>query len=725
MVANSFLYDACTILTQDIDRLESLVKKLLDAHSWYEKEEIIAADSLVQEYLHSPSLLKTFLSGLSTECSYVLKAVIAIGQAEDVYSFEGVDAQDTIHRLRTLIDCLLHVEHFYKEMGGVVGYHLNMIKYLCRPDSRSFGDQVSFRSPPVIDISTSSFEVNDAICHAIESMKEIAEIYPVGGAADRLKLFDEKTGIALPAASLHFCGKTLLERLIVDVQVKEYLFFQFKNKQIRIPIAMMTSTEKNNHERILSLCEENQFFHRSKDDFFFFCQPSVPTITKEGKWALQGKGKLLLRPGGHGVIWKLAFDSGCFSWFKKKKIHKALVRQINNPIASEDYGLLAFCGFGHKNHKSIGFCSCPRLVKSAEGTNVLVEEKKDDAYGYTLTNIEYCDFAKYGIHDEPYKEGSPYSKYPSNTNILFVDLDAVSLAIEKNPVPGMLVNLKKIAFKDECGNTKEEPLARLESMMQNIADSFTKIVPDQLQNPSSEIDSYITFNERKRTISTTKREYVLGSSLTETPEGCFVDMMHNAKDLLSLCGFVIEGCEEDRLLPCLFLYHPALGPMHAVIAQKLRGGTIHKNSELDLQIADVDIESINLKGSLRVIASNVMGHIDEKGLLQYSHATGKCILQNVEIVNQGIDDSLPSIPWKGEFSRKESCLIEIQGDGEFVARNVCFHGNVHIVVPPSTRVEARQNGREIELIYHKIQARSWNWHYAFDEKKNIVLRRSY
>jgi hypothetical protein len=202
-------------------------------------------------------------------------------------------------------------------------------------------------------------------------------------------------------------------------------------------------------------------------------------------------------------------------------------------------------------------------------------------------------------------------------------------------------------------------------------------------------------------------------------------MMHNAKDLLSLCGFVIEGCEEDRLLPCLFLYHPALGPMHAVIAQKLRGGTIHKNSELDLQIADVDIESINLKGSLRVIASNVMGHIDEKGLLQYSHATGKCILQNVEIVNQGIDDSLPSIPWKGEFSRKESCLIEIQGDGEFVARNVCFHGNVHIVVPPSTRVEARQNGREIELIYHKIQARSWNWHYAFDEKKNIVLRRSY
>lgn len=47
----------------------------------------------------------------------------------------------------------------------------------------------------------------------------MAEIYPLGGAGDRLGLVDEETGECLPVAMLPYCGRTLLEGLIRDLQV--------------------------------------------------------------------------------------------------------------------------------------------------------------------------------------------------------------------------------------------------------------------------------------------------------------------------------------------------------------------------------------------------------------------------------------------------------------------------------------------------------------------------
>ena len=47
----------------------------------------------------------------------------------------------------------------------------------------------------------------------------MGEIYPLGGAGDRLGLVDEVTGESLPVAMLPYCGRTLLEGLIRDLQV--------------------------------------------------------------------------------------------------------------------------------------------------------------------------------------------------------------------------------------------------------------------------------------------------------------------------------------------------------------------------------------------------------------------------------------------------------------------------------------------------------------------------
>jgi hypothetical protein len=724
MALDSFLSEACVILIQDIERLAPLSEKLKEAATWEEKEEVIAGDLFVQEYLCNPSILKTFLAKASIQSSFVLKSVIAIGQAEAVFGSEDLTLEEIDKRIEKLLETLLTVEKFYKEIGGIVGYHLSMIKLLCRPEERSYGAKAVYHAPNMNDISILSADVKEAIYCSIEKMHHLAEIYPVGGAADRLKLSDPLTGSFLPAAKLKFCGKTLLERLVTDVQAKEYLYFKLHGKQITVPIAMMTSSEKNNHERILSLCRELDFFHRKEESFFFFCQPSVPTITKEGRWCMQRALEPLLRPGGHGVIWKLARDTGCFEWLKKQNVTKALVRQINNPIASDDYGLYAFSGIGLKNNKDIGFCSCSRLVKSAEGINVLIEEKKGDAYEYTLTNIEYCDFQKYGIADEPSIGEVSFSKYPSNTNLLFIDIEAIEEALLDTPIPGMLVNLKKISYKDERGRLKEEPLARLESMMQNIADCFTESFSSSKDDSAIDLPSYITYNTRRKTISTTKKEYTIGSSLMETPEGCFIDMMHNARELLLLCGFSIASLKEDPIPAFSFQYHPALGPFYSIISQKLQGGSLSLGSELELAIAQLEIKGLTLDGSLRIEAENIMGHFDEDSILCYSDHVGKCTLKNVHIVNEGIDYDKPCVFWKKELSRRQSCYIKILGNGEFFAENVTLAGDFLFIVPDGIRMIVKEIEGQIQVVQMPINHSSWQWNYSFTKQHEILLTKS-
>lgn len=55
----------------------------------------------------------------------------------------------------------------------------------------------------------------------LKGLPNLGEIYPLGGSADRLGLVDPDSGECLPAAMLPYCGRSLLEGLIRDLQVTE------------------------------------------------------------------------------------------------------------------------------------------------------------------------------------------------------------------------------------------------------------------------------------------------------------------------------------------------------------------------------------------------------------------------------------------------------------------------------------------------------------------------
>ncbi len=716
-----------TKIAEVAERLGPLVQELQRAGSWNERLDFLNAQPDVKDFLASSCPLNTYLASVSIECEVVLKSVIAIGQVSLLAP--TVWPSDWMIRLRLLVEQLIAVEKFYWEIGGIVGYHWMVLQFLdSEKKSHTSSKRVTYYPAEGIDLSQETGFVREAVSWGIEMLPKMAEIYPLGGAGDRLRLYDEKTGMPLPAARLEFAGKTLLEGLIADLQAREYLHFKLYHQRLCTPIAIMTSPEKDNHAHILAICEEAAWFGRPKESFRFFCQPLVPTLNSQGDWCSVGPCKLLMKPGGHGVIWRLARDEGIFSWLRQQERSKALVRQINNPMAGIDLGLLAFTGIGCRQDKVFGFASCHRQVKASEGVNVLIEREREEGVEYVLTNIEYCDFKRYDIIDEPVEVGSAYSKFSSNTNILFADLQAVEEVSERHPMPGLLINLKKTFYRLESGRGKEELLTRLESTMQNIADYFGELVDEPIpEGLRSDFETFVTFNQRRKTISTAKREFTLGSSLLETPEACFLDLLHNAYDLLAHhCGMRVPKVQDPLEFfvqgpSFVFFYHPALGPIYHVIAQKIRGGTLKKGSELQLEIAELSMENLDLEGTLLIKARAPMGDCDEAGILHYSESSGKCRLKGVKICNLGIDWEAHHVFWRNEIQRKESCTITLHGSAEFEAYDVTLSGDFHIEVPDGHRLVVRQGEKGLEWTKERIKTSTWSWKYTLDSDKKVDL----
>jgi hypothetical protein len=712
-----------------IATLEALLATLKMAHSIEEKIKVIDREQEVQKFTHGHDVFKN----LNLSQKFIIKSLLAMGQGELLFK-SNFSIPNFSEKIKQLTNALLEVEQFYASMGGLIGYYITVLKLIEARQKflESNEKRVDFQMPVGIDITADTAEVRQAVRWGIEAIGKMAELYPVGGSGDRLNLHDEQSGTALPVAELNFSGRSLMEGLIRDLQGREYLHYKMHGKQVTTPIAMMNSEEKNNRQHIIALCEKNHWFGRGKDHFKLFTQPLVPVVDARGNLVLQEPLKLMLKPSGHGVIWKLALEKGILDWFLDYHSQYVLVRQINNPLAGTDFGILAFLGYGSHHKKTFGFASCYRLLNAAEGMNVLIEEKNAQGVDYRLTNIEYTEFEQHGIKDEPEAPGSPYSKFPSNTNILFANIREMKPIAQNSPIPGLLINMKTtVPLTTSDGKTEQIAVGRLESTMQNIAD----YIVDHKAQPLNEVhpkdlSSFITFNERRKTLSVTKKTHHPGDALLETPEGCFYERLQNHFDLLSkFCHVTVPQLGNEKEYQAqgpafIFSYHPALGPLYSVIAQKFQKGSLKFGSELHLEIAELSIENLEVDGCMQILADAIVGKTDKSGRIIYGENTGKCLLKNVTVKNKGIDRTANNQYWSDRITRHESFRILLQGQAEFVAENVTFEGGQDVVVPDGTKMTAVMEKGKVVFKEDQISAPTWYWNYSFDDENRVVLQHS-
>ena len=69
---------------------------------------------------------------------------------------------------------------------------------------------------------------------------------------------------------LPYCGRSMLEVLMRDLQAREHLYFRLTGRQVITPVAIMTSDAKGNNRRITQLMEQLRWFGRGKDAFRLF-----------------------------------------------------------------------------------------------------------------------------------------------------------------------------------------------------------------------------------------------------------------------------------------------------------------------------------------------------------------------------------------------------------------------------------------------------------------------
>ncbi|KAF5453698.1 hypothetical protein F2P56_028584 [Juglans regia] len=780
--------------SHEITRLNILRSRLSDSTNLNDKHSVVDKDATVKQFFgtNQNDGFSTVLASLNLDSYelFLVKCLVAAGQ-EHVLSFESQPVQseselarsslksalyalvemiekvdvdrvggnggvgknisfalnyEEIEGIKKLLKTLGEIEQFYDCIGGIIGYQITVLELLARSCKRQATNWSQTRTeskdcqfleiyaPSGLDLSQSTEYASQAAIWGIEGLSDLGEIYPLGGSADRLGLVDPDTGECLPAAMLPYCGRTLLEGLIRDLQAREFLYFKLYGKQCITPVAMMTSSAKNNHERITSLCERLGWFGRGRSSFKLFEQPLVPTVgAEDGQWLVAKPFTPVCKPGGHGVLWKLAYDKGIFKWFYEHGRKAATVRQVSNVVAATDLTLLALAGIGLHHGKKLGFASCERQLGATEGINVLIEKKNlDGRWTYGLSCIEYTEFDKFGITNGPLSPESLQARFPANTNILYVDLHSAELvgsSENENSLPGMVLNIKKpVVYVDHFGKQQSVSGGRLECTMQNIADSFFSTSSSRCYDRLEDnLDTFIVYNERRRVTSSAKRKRKhADKSLHQTPDGSLLDILRNACNLLSNCDIRLPEIKGNDVYvdsgpPFLLLLHPALGPLWEVTRQKFHGGSISKGSELQIEVAEFLWRNVQLDGSLIIVAEHVMGsmRIDESDepILQYGQRCGRCKLQNVKVLNKGIDwNSGNNEYWKHDVQRLETFKVILYGNAEFEATDVVLEGNHVFEVPNGykMKIEPGRPGLSVQLdpIEPSIMdSGSWFWNY--------------
>ncbi|XP_002528323.2 UTP--glucose-1-phosphate uridylyltransferase 3, chloroplastic [Ricinus communis] len=776
---------------QEISRLKSLRSNLVDSKSFNQKLSVLDSDSRVVSFFnshHKNRVSRVFNSlNVGFHELYLLKCLVAAGQQHVIslgiefsemetarstlksafYALvdmiERFDFGNGLHKsnnldlkeeefedLRKLLKTLDEIERFYDCIGGIIGYQIMVLELLAQSTSdkqttnwsRHIQESMEcqfleIHTPNVVDLSENAEYACQAALWGVEGLPDLGEIYPLGGSADRLGLVDPDTGECLPAAMLPYCGRTLLEGLVRDLQAREFLYFKLYGKQSITPVAIMTSSAKNNHKHITSLCERLCWFGRGRSSFKLFEQPLVPAVDAEdGQWLITKPFAPVSKPGGHGVIWKLASDKGVFEWFYAHGRKGATVRQVSNVVAATDLTLLALAGIGLRHGKKLGFASCKRNSGATEGINVLVEKKTlDGKWAYGVSCIEYTEFEKFGIPSGSCSSNSLQAEFPANTNILYVDLSSVESIASSNSeksLPGMVLNTKKpVMYMDHFGNRHSISGGRLECTMQNIADNFLNTYFSRCyQGVEDNLDTFIVYNERRRVTSSAKKKRRHGdNSLHQTPDGSLLDILRNACDLLSHCDIELPEIEGNNRYvdsgpPFLIFLHPALGPLWEVTRQKFSGGSISRGSELQVEVAEFLWRNVELDGSLIVIAENAMGstriHSNGEPILQYGHRCGRCKLQNIKVLNQGINwSSGENVYWKHNVQRFEAFKIILHGNAEFEASNVTIEGNQVFEVPDGYKMKITSGYSGLDVQLNTIEpimmdSGSWFWNYKLN-----------
>lgn len=179
-----------SLLNDHLYFLESLLRRLEKNETIDSKISILEKLFVVENFLKEcPKSVLEFIEIHSSLVRYVLYSVVAIGQGTVI--FQKTRNYSSAF-LAELVEQLVEVEHFYAHAGGIIGYHKKILELITesRKEKCLKEDTVTYLHPAGPFIQEEDKEIRSVIREAIEQLFCLGEIYPLGGAGDRLNLID-------------------------------------------------------------------------------------------------------------------------------------------------------------------------------------------------------------------------------------------------------------------------------------------------------------------------------------------------------------------------------------------------------------------------------------------------------------------------------------------------------------------------------------------------------
>jgi len=91
-------------------------------------------------------------------------------------------------------------------------------------------------------------------------------------------------------------------------------------------------TSPLNHERTISIFQENQYYGLQKQNVFIFEQGTMPDFSTDGRILLADKANIACSPDGHGGSLKALYKSGAIDDMKKRGVKYISYFQVDNPL---------------------------------------------------------------------------------------------------------------------------------------------------------------------------------------------------------------------------------------------------------------------------------------------------------------------------------------------------------------------------------------------------------
>ena len=126
-------------------------------------------------------------------------------------------------------------------------------------------------------------------------------------------------------------------------------------------------------------------------------------------------------------------------------------------------------------------------------------------------------------------------------NSMYTNLDAFSssttLALDSHLIMLVTIHQKKATDSPFAIAHSMHACWCLQNLVDSLAQHFQEAVPSERH---SELNTFVVYNQRSRVTSSAKRKRPPGSlKIHQTPDGSFLDLQRNARDMLLRCSFQV------------------------------------------------------------------------------------------------------------------------------------------------------------------------------------------